>query len=145
MYRFQRYLFCGVVLQQLLKASTMGCIKCYVENIDVHSRSTVEHIEHIKHELDMLVACSFKAHPENSLFMTDIVELRGPAILEESMCVMGKLCYSGCFSEHFSSMAEPIQRLTKRGPYSTLVLSDAPPWTSRNKNCVTVDHGTYMM
>ena len=28
---------------------------------------------------------------------------------------MGKLRYYGCFCEHFSSMAEPIQRLLQKG------------------------------
>ena len=82
-----------------------------------------------------------KAHPKKSVFMTDTVEflgfdvsrhgltpaqakikafleLRYPANVEETMCVMGKLRYYGCFycfCEHFSSMAEPIQRLLQKG------------------------------
>ena len=35
--------------------------------------------------------------------------------MEECMRVMGKLRYSGRFCEHLSSMAEPIQRLLKKG------------------------------
>ena len=31
------------------------------------------------------------------------------------MCVMGKLRYYGCLYEHFSSKAEPVQRLLQKG------------------------------
>ena len=56
--------FCGVMLQQLQQAGLMGCTKCYVDDIVVHSRTAAEHIQHIRQVLDMLVACSLKAHPE---------------------------------------------------------------------------------
>ena len=100
---------------------------CYCE----HFSSMAEPLQYVRQVLDMLVMCSLKAHPENSLFMTDTVEfsvfdvsrhgltpawakikafqeLRYPANIKECMCVMGKLRYYGCFCEHFSSMAEPI-------------------------------------
>ena len=62
------------MLQQLQQAGLMGC---YVDDIVVHSRTAAEHIQHVRQVLDMLVACSLKAHPEKSLFMTDTVEFSG--------------------------------------------------------------------
>ena len=55
----------------------MGCTKCYVDDIVVHSRTAAEHLQHVRQVLNMLVACSLKAHPEKSLFMTDTVEFLG--------------------------------------------------------------------
>ena len=75
LYRFQRApfdlrqrptIFCGVKLQQLQQAGLMGCTKCYVDDIVVHSRTAAEHLLHVRQVLNMLVACSLKAHPEKS-------------------------------------------------------------------------------
>ena len=42
-------------------------------------------------------------------------EMRCPNSVEECLCVLGKLRYYDCFCEHFSSLAEPIQRLLRKG------------------------------
>ena len=42
------------MLQQLQQAGLMGCTKCYVDDIVVHSRTAAEHIQHVRQVLDML-------------------------------------------------------------------------------------------
>ena len=144
------------MLRLLQKAGLMHCTKCYVDDIVIHSKTAVAHLQHVRAVLQILVDSGLKAHPEKSLFMTDTVEflgfdvsrhgltpaeakvkafkeLRYPATIEECMTVLGKLRYYGCFCEHFSEMAEPMLHLLKRDRCSTLVQNSVRLWTASGR------------
>ena len=131
-------IFQGVMMRELAAAGLQDCTKCFIDDILIHSRSAEEHLRHVEAVLQMLESCGLRAHPSKSLMMSDTVEflgfdvsahgltpseakikafkeLRYPKNLEECLSVMGQLRYYGCFCEHFSSKAEPILRLLKKG------------------------------
>ena len=128
----------AVMDYEIQKANLTGNVKCFIDDLLVHSDTFEEHLQHVERVLCMLESCRLKAHPEKTLVCTDTVEFLGfdvsqhgltpseakvkalldmryPANVEELRTALGKLRYYSCFCANFSQRARALLDLLKKG------------------------------
>jgi hypothetical protein len=127
-----------IVDHELRSAGCFGFARAYIDDVIIFSRNAAEHIEHLRRVLSALGGVGLKIHPEKSRFACSVVEylgfnvskfgltphqakvaaiaaLKPPTNVSELRSVLGLMCYYRRFVPNFSSSAEPLNRLLKKG------------------------------
>ena len=131
-------IFQRIMDSELQRAGLTHCCKVFVDDLIIHSATFEEHIVHIAAVLDMLAACGLRAHPAKSVFASDRIEYLGhmvtpwgiepvaakvsamtqltaPTDATELKSVLGMIGYYRCFVPGYSSIAQPLTKLLKKG------------------------------
>ena len=111
---------------------------CYCDDLLIHSASFEEHMQHLAAVFSMLRSIGLKLHPEKTLLCCDAVEflghmvsaegltpaeakvlafqaVRAPRSLKELQALLGGFNYYRCYIPDFSTIVEPLTRLTRKG------------------------------
>lgn len=130
--------FQRVVDACLAEANCADCARAFVDDIIIASDSPEEHIRDIERVLCALHSHGLLVHPHKSVFGAECVEYMGhnisrhghspneakvaaitqmpaPTNVSELRSVHGLLSYYRCYCRDFSSIAEPLTALTKKG------------------------------
>jgi site-specific DNA-cytosine methylase len=131
------------------RAGLAGRAKSFIDDVMVHSANPEAHIRDVAQVLDMLHSVGLRAHPDKSLFGTDVVEylghnvsrggltpmaarvlaitaLRPPTNVSELRSLMGFIGYYRDYVPNYSAIAHPIRLLTKlQQPWEWGPLQDA--------------------
>lgn len=123
---------------ELKSAGCWGFARAFIDDVLIFSRTPEEHIQHVQQVLSALNAVGLKAHPQKSKFACDVIEylgfdvsqygltpneakvaaiaaLKAPTNVAELRSVLGLLSYYRRFCQNFSSIAEPLNQLLKKG------------------------------
>ena len=130
--------------QQVMDAELVrhGCndfAYAYIDDLIIASDTWEEHCEHVDRVLNMLSECNLKIHPSKSLFGSNVLEYLGhnvvaghgitmneakvmaikslpdPRTLLELRSILGFMSYYRHFIPGFSSIAQPLFKLLKKG------------------------------
>jgi transposase InsO family protein len=131
--KFQR-----VMDTEITRAGLTHCALCFVDDLLVHSASAEEHIQHVQSVLGMLHSCGLRAHPEKSIFGSEVLEYLGhyisqhglqphdakvaairalppPKGLPELRSILGFINYYRCYVPNFAAIAKPLYELMAKG------------------------------
>jgi hypothetical protein len=134
--KFQR-----VMDYEIAKAGLSECCLAWVDDLLIYSETADGHLRDVGRVLDMLAACGQTAHPEKSVFFTNVIEYLGhnvssygltplqakvaaiqaltpPTNLTELRSKFGLMNYYRVYCPHFSAIAAPLtQLMSPKRPY----------------------------
>lgn len=119
----------------LAQAKLTHCARAYVDDVLIFSKDMDSHIGHVAAVLDALHACGLRAHPKKTkLGMPEIefvghriskrmltptqakvkalVDMKPPSNLTELRAVLGAFNYYRCHIPDFSTIANPLNKIT---------------------------------
>lgn len=130
--KFQR-----VMDTEIRLAGLEHCCVAYIDDVLIFSSSPEEHLQHVEAVLRMLEKVNLRAHPDKSIFATEVVEyighyispmgispqdvrtaaireLKAPKSVSDLRSVLGFCNYYRQYAPHYSEIARPMLELTKK-------------------------------